>query len=79
MGSPHRSVPGLRPAHSMGDRFPGRKKPPLSRFPLFAFHISDFQPAPARARPGEALALGSLLRDLVNQAYALTPDEIATM
>ncbi len=36
-------------------------------------------PAPARALAAEALTLERTLSDLVNQAYALTPDEIALM
>jgi hypothetical protein len=35
--------------------------------------------APARARAAETLNLERTLSDLVNQAYALTPAEIALM
>ena len=35
--------------------------------------------APARARAAETLTLERALSDLVNQAYALTPVEIALM
>jgi hypothetical protein len=52
---------------------------PLSGFLLFAFPISAFQPAPARALAAEALTLERTLSDLVNQAYALTPAENALM
>jgi len=62
-----------------GKRIRGKKQP-LSSAGLHALRDEYTRTIePARALAAEALILESTLSDLVNQAYALTPAEIAQM
>ena len=58
------------------NRRPPRPPPCDYRFLLSQFQLFS---TPARARAAETLKLERTLSDLVNQAYALTPAEIALM
>ena len=69
------------------DAGPPRPPPCDFRFPVLRSEtaeggrVSQFQllSTPARARAAEALTLERTLDDLVNQAYCLTPAEVALM